>query len=73
MTTRRRTSDTPGTAGIVVPLLLLAFAAAVNKDWLGAPQLLQAAVDAWFGLWAWLGEHLAAVVTDSLSDDPAAG
>lgn len=70
--TARRAASSPTLGTLAFPLLLLAFALAVRQDWLGAPHLLQAAVDAWFGLWGWVGEHLAAVVADSLPDEPAA-
>lgn len=60
MTARRASSPS-----FVFPLLLIAFAIAVSQDLLGAPELLAAGVDAWFGLWAWLGEQVAGSITDA--------
>jgi len=62
MTARRASSPSPSLA---FPLLLIAFAIAVSQDWLGAPELFATGVDAWFGLWAWLGEQVAGSITDA--------
>lgn len=67
MTIHRASS--PNYGSLAFPLLLLVFALAVGQDWPGARQLLQAGVDAWFGLWTWIGEHLGSALTDSLSTD----
>lgn len=63
--TARRASSSPTLGSFAFPLFLVVFAVAVSQDWLGAPELLAAAVDAWFELWAWLGEQLAGTLTDA--------
>lgn len=59
--TARRTSS----PSLAFPLILIAFAIAVSQNWLGAPELLATGVDAWFGLWAWLGEQVVGSITDA--------
>lgn len=69
--TARRATNSPSLGSLAFPLLLIAFALAVGQDSLGAPQLLQAAIDAWFGLWAWIGEQVGSVIADAANPEPA--
>jgi ABC-type nitrate/sulfonate/bicarbonate transport system substrate-binding protein len=69
--TARRASSSPTFGSLAFPLLLILFAVAVSQDWLGAPELLRAFVDAWFRMWGWVGEHFAAVVAEAIEPDPA--